>query len=227
MFDGTLHIAGDGFPEWAVWLLWASLILLAVVRQVFNERWKMMNWVVTDYRLVSQRYRQGNIVFDMGWVLVFLAALIFAVLGLGQSLARLANAQFDLALAIRLAWAWALLWAVRSLFLHAVSEISEGALPAREYSASHFLTGQIFALLSAPFGILSWFVAESASAHAEFWANGLAWICVAMWIAGWLLRISRIAWLVPEALSRPFLVIAYLCGLELLPVLVLLKAWTW
>ena len=86
MYEGIPHIESAGFPEWAVWMLWSGLVLLAVVRQVFNERWKMMNWVVTDYRLVSQRYRQGNMVFDMGWVLVFVAALIFAVLGLGQSL---------------------------------------------------------------------------------------------------------------------------------------------
>jgi hypothetical protein len=223
VYEGIPHIESAGFPEWAVWMLWSGLVLLAVVRQVFNERWKMMNWVVTDYRLVSQRYRQGNMVFDMGWVLVFVAALIFAVLGLGQSLARLAEAVFDIPTALRLALAWGLLWAIRALFLRAVNEVSEGALPAREYSASHFLTGQIFALLSAPVGILGWYVGGE---HPDM-GRWLAWMCIGIWLAGWLLRTGRIAWLVPEAKNRPFLMIAYLCGLELLPVLVLIKAWNW
>jgi len=220
VFEGSLHTAVTTLPEWAIWAVWGGLAMLAAVRTLYPQRWKMMNWAVTDYRLVSQLHRQGQLVFDMGWVLLFLAATTFAVLGLGQALAQLSGVNFSMELAWRMVCFWCLIWGVRALFLRGVNEVSEGGLPAREYSASHFLTGQVFAILAAPLGLMAWYISGSAG-------QILSWACLAVWTAGWLLRIGRLTLLVPGVRARPFLMIAYLCGLEMLPVLVLIEAWNW
>jgi hypothetical protein len=117
-----------------------------------------------------------------------------------------------------------LLWVVLMLMRWSVARIwegiSSGEVHGREWALGHRYVLESTAWLISPLGLCVTIWGYEPS-------NFGLWALVGVWAGGWLMRHRRSFERIPRLGHLPVEGFFYLCALEILPVVVLVRAWQW
>ena len=216
MFEGTLRTVQE-LPGgwWMGWFLLALALGLLHRAQPSHRQW--MQWAWTDHRLLVLELGDRQRI-HASWV----AANLLAGLALSMSLAGMITVSNSsvpsLFHVLRLFLIWNLLMALRWMVsvlwnLHA-GDTHMGDV----FLLNHRMLMESAAWVVAPIGFV-----------CSCWGPGASlagiWIASGTWSLGWILRQTRGLSQSPMFRKQPLLGILYLCGLEILPVAVLIRTW--
>jgi len=215
MFEGSLRAMHE-LPGswWAAWFLLAFAFGMLQRVQPNHRRW--MHWAWTDPRLMVSELADHRL--QVSWVVANLLAGVALSLACSGLFSVLTAEPISWRSVFRLFLLWNLLMAVRWLVSQLWAIHSGVALKGEVFLLHHRVIMESAAWMIAPVG----FVCTAWGMEAS--RVGL-WCALGIWLTGWTVRQSRALSQNPLFRNQPVLGILYLCGLEILPVAVLFRAW--
>jgi hypothetical protein len=219
MFEGA-----DRAMEWAPsewwWAAWCAVaISVAAFRQWSPKYFVHLGWAWTDFRLLLQSRGDFTAPWFSGWIQNTMAGLALS-LALSGMLDRAGRQELSPEGVLRLWLLWTVLMLSRWCVARIWEGISSGEIPGREWALGHRYVLESTAWLISPLGLCITIWGYEAS------IIGL-WVSAAVWAGGWLMRHRRSFERIPRLRHLPVEGFFYLCGLEFLPVAVLLRVWQW
>lgn len=216
MFEGTVRWTEDWAPMW--WLAWVVLAFVAGGLRASGVGFeRRLQWAWTDVRLLFQDFGEGS-GLKIQDVLVHAGAGMALALSVTSLWCRWASLPMDGGMLLRLWATWFLVsgmrWAMGVLLGLIADRPSDGVTWALHHR---------WVMESAAWGMCPLALVGLASgAQGAGWALVLSGI---LWGFGWLLRQRRTLFDQGGTFSSPLIAMLYLCALEILPVVVLFRAW--
>lgn len=217
VFEGAERIQDWVPPDWW-WLGWCLVAMaVACFRQWSPRYFVHLRWAWTDYRLLIQSRGDFTAPWYSGWLqnAVVGAALSLGLVGMA---ARLGWAPLSPEIVLGAAALWGGLMLTRWLVARIWEWVSHGEIPGREWALGHRYVVEATAWVLAPIGLGMTLCGPQA---CEFGV----WILASAWGVGWLVRQRRTFQRIRRLMHNPVEGFFYLCGLEILPVAVLIRAW--
>jgi hypothetical protein len=219
VFDGIPRPVEWSPPEWwwGGWLLVA--FSFAVIRQWQPKYMVHLGWSWTDIRLLLQT--KGDFIgpWYSGWWQNAMAGLGLS-LGMASMASRWMGSELTLVSVARIWALWGVVMLMRGCVALLWEGLSEGEIPGREWSLLNRYLLESTAWFLAPWGLCLTLWGSKAS------FVGLCFAGV-VWGIGWVLRQSRSIQRITRFKHHPLEGVFYLCALEILPVVVLIRAWQW
>lgn len=192
---------------------------MACFRQWSPRYFVHLRWSWTDYRLLIQSRGDFTAPWYSGWLQNMVAGAALS-LALGGMADRLGWVELSPHIVMRSTMLWGILMLARWLVARIWERVSHGEIPGREWALGHRYVVEATAWMLAPIGLG---MALWGPQAAEFGV----WIMACAWASGWLVRQRRTFQRIRRLMDRPVEGFFYLCGLEILPVAVLIRAWQW
>lgn len=216
MFEGTERWMEDAMGGWwLAWFLWC--FALAMFRRVQPQHWRSYFWAWSDVNLLVQEKGES-----LQWTLNEVLGTALAALSFGLAFEGLwsvsTGTHVDWWQAGTGAVFWMVLAWVRRISAWIMGFLMDGGKWNVEWWVTHRYALDSMGFMLAGLGIVCVHFGSQAA------SIGL-WAAFVLWALGWILRMSRV---VRNGLGKQLplvLVILYLCGLEILPVAVLFRAW--
>ena len=216
MFEGTLRTVQELPGGW--WIGWFLLALAwGLFQRVQPNHRQWMQWAWTDHRLLILELGERQRI-HASWVVANLMAGLALSMAIAGMMTVSNSAIPSFSLVLRLFLIWGLLMGLRWMVSMLWNVHSGDAHVGDVFLLNHRVLMESTAWLVAPIGFVCSCWGPDASRVG-------IWIAAATWTLGWMLRQTRGFAQSPRFRKQPLLGMLYLCGLEILPVAVLIRTW--